>query len=159
VVGHRPSAPPPTAAPSRGLACVAWANAAAAWAGAAGLASGALTLGDELDGRLPFASPVLAGVALAMVVALPLSGLGLMAWRGAREVDRASELVGLALIGWIAVQLAFLRSFSWFQPAYVVIGGLFITRGRWHRRPSPPTPAAAHHAPGTGHHAPGTGPR
>ena len=107
---------------TRTIALLATVNGALAWTGAVGLIGGGLSFGDELDGRLPFGSLVLAGVALALVVAIPLSGLALLAWRSDRRVGDAALLVGTALVGWIAVQLLFLRAFSWFQPTYLVIG-------------------------------------
>lgn len=37
---------------------------------------------------------------------------------------------GVVLVGWIAVQLAFLRELSFFHPTYVVIGAVLIWMGR-----------------------------
>jgi hypothetical protein len=116
--------------PRPGLAVFAAFNAAAAWGGAIALLAGWTDFGDRLDQRLPFESPVLAGLALAVIVAVPLSGLAALAWRGDPRTGRAAMWTGVVLVAWIAVQLAFLRAFSLFQPAYVVIGGLFVGVGR-----------------------------
>jgi hypothetical protein len=105
-------------------------NAAAAWGGAIALLAGWTDFGDRLDHRLPFESPALAGLALAVIVAVPLSGLAALAWRGDPRTARAAMCAGVVLVAWIAVQLAFLRAFSVFQPAYVVIGLLFVVAGR-----------------------------
>lgn len=129
------------------LAVGAGLTAVSAWGGAAGLMSGVLSLGEEITARLPFASPVLGGVALALVVALPASVLAVAAWRGSPHTDLLSSLLGAALIGWIVVQVAFIRTFSFFQPTYAVVGVLFLVAGRraWSapRRRQPADLAAA----------------
>jgi hypothetical protein len=112
-----------------GLAVFAAINAFAAWAGAVGLVSGAIGLGARLDDRLPFGSPVLGGVALAVVVALPLSVLAWRAWCGDPRSGRTAITAGALLVGWIVVQVAFLRELSWFHPTYVLIGVLFVLAG------------------------------
>jgi dienelactone hydrolase len=119
------------------LAAFAAANAAAAWGGAVALAAGAIDLGRRLDDRLPLASPVLAGVALALIVAVPLTALAWSAWHGTEHTDELALVAGTALIGWIAVQLVVLRAFSLFQPLYLAIGIALVETS--HRiRPSPP---------------------
>ena len=57
----------------RGLVAAALVTAIAAWAGVVGLATGALDLTPPVEHRLPFHSPVLGAVALAVVVAGPCS--------------------------------------------------------------------------------------
>ncbi len=105
-------------------------NAASAWGGALGLATGALSLGPRLEARLPFASPVFAGVALAAAVAAPSTALAVAAARGDERSDRFAVLSGAALLGWIAVQLAVLREFSFFQPVYATVGATLVVAGR-----------------------------
>ena len=90
----------------------------------------------QFEDRLPFQSPVLGGVALAVLVALPLSALAGLAWVGDPRTADAATAVGVVLIGWIVVQLLFLRELSFFHPLYVAVGaGLAV----WGRRigPSP----------------------
>lgn len=116
------------------LAVFAGVNAFGAWAGAVGLIGGGLDFGERLNQRLPFDSLVLAGLALASIVAVPLTVLAVLAWRGDRRAGPLSMLVGLVLIGWILLQLAFLRELSFFHPLYVAIGAAFIAAG-W-RSPS-----------------------
>ncbi|MEO8692970.1 MAG: hypothetical protein ABI658_05605 [Acidimicrobiales bacterium] len=116
--------------PRHGLAVFAAVNAVAAGGGAIALLAGWTDFGDRLDQRLPFDSLVLAGLALAAIVALPLSGLAVLAWRGDPRAGRVAVGTGVVLVAWIVVQLAFLRAFSVFQPTYVVIGVLFVVAGR-----------------------------
>lgn len=123
-----------TSARHRWLAAFLAFHAAAAVGGAVSLAIGAIDLGSALNARLPFASPVLGGLALLAFVAVPLGLTAGSAWRG--EAETADLLVGtgLLLVGWIVVQLAFIRSFSWFHPAYAGIGtGLVLVGERLHR--------------------------
>jgi hypothetical protein len=118
----------------RGLAIFAGINAVAAWGGAIGLATGALSITPQLEQRLPFASPVLGGLALGTFVAVPLSVLAWCAATGHRRTTSIAAGVGTLLIGWIVVQVLFLRSFSPFQPTYLAIGAGLIV---WSRRRTP----------------------
>jgi pimeloyl-ACP methyl ester carboxylesterase len=123
------------------LAAFAACNALAAWGGALALATGAIDLGDTLAARLPFASPVLAGMALAVVVAVPLSALAWSAWTASPRTSMVALATGSLLIAWIVVQVAVLRAFSLFQPAYLGVGiALVVVSGRVH--PSRPTRGA-----------------
>ena len=108
------------------LAVFAFVNAGAALFGAIGLVTDRLSLGAEVERRLPLQSTAFAGLALAVVVAAPLAMLGWCAWRGDERTDQETMLAGLLLVGWIAVQVAFIRTFSWFQPAYLLIGAAMV---------------------------------
>jgi hypothetical protein len=110
----------------RRLALFAGVNAVAAWAGAGGVMTGRLELGREIDARLPFASPVVAGLALAVVVALPLSVVAGLAWRGDAATPEAAAVAGFLLVGWIGIQLLFIQEFSFFHPAYVTVGAVLV---------------------------------
>lgn len=112
------------------LAACAGVNALSAWFGVLGLVGGGLSFGAELDARLPFDSLVLAGLALAAVVALPSTVLAVLAWRGDPRTPALTVLVGILLIAWIVVQLAFLQALSFFQPLYAAIGVAFLVTGR-----------------------------
>jgi hypothetical protein len=100
-----------------------------AFAGAFGLASGTLDLGSTLDHRLPLDSPVLAGLALALVVGVPASVVATTWWRGDLRAPRAAIGAGALLIGWILVEIAFIREFSFLQPFYLGVGVAFIAIG------------------------------
>jgi hypothetical protein len=100
-----------------------------AFAGAIGLATEGLALGAAAA-RLPLASPVLGGVALAICVGVPFTVLAWMAFRGGPITELVAFGAGVVLVGWILVELAFVREFSFLQLVYVVIGAAFIVVGR-----------------------------
>jgi fermentation-respiration switch protein FrsA (DUF1100 family) len=109
-----------------GLAGSAAINAVAAWAGAVGLATGGIDLGEQANQRLPFDSLRLAGVALAVIVAVPLTALAWSAWTRSARTDDVALITGMLIIGWIVVQIVVLSTFSLFQPAYLGIGAYFV---------------------------------
>jgi len=125
-----------------GLAFAALATALGAWAGAVGLASGFLDLGPDVEDRLPLGSPVLAGVALTAVVAVPFSVLSGLAWQADQRSALGASVAGVLLMVWILVELAVIRSISILQPIYfgAGIGFLLVGRhgrtGRPHRAPA-----------------------
>jgi pimeloyl-ACP methyl ester carboxylesterase len=92
--------------------------------------AGGVDFGERTNDRLPFDSVILAGVALAIVVAIPLTVLAWSAWIGADRTDDLALRVGVMLIGWIAVQVIVLRAFSLFQPAYLCIGVGFVAASK-----------------------------
>lgn len=110
----------------RWLAGFAALNAFGAWAGAVGLITGAMDFGEVIDERLPFDSLVVAGLALATIVAVPLTVLAWSAWVGGPRTDQLALLVGLLLIGWIIGQIVVIRAFSPFQPAYLAVAAGFV---------------------------------
>jgi hypothetical protein len=113
-----------------GLAVYASLVALSAYGGVVGLATGALDLGTTLNRRLPFHSPALGALALGVAVALPATDLARQAARGDRRTAATATFAGVVLIGWIAVELAFIRQFSWLQPFYVGVGITFVVIGR-----------------------------
>lgn len=121
-----PDAPLGPHAPRRWLAAFAALNAFGAWAGAVGLITGGTDFGEVINDRLPFDSLVLAALALAIIVAIPLTLLAWSAWTGGPRTDELSLVVGLLLIGWILGQVAVIRAFSLFQPTYLVVGAGFV---------------------------------
>ncbi len=114
--------------PARRLVLAGFAalNALAAWGGAAGLITGTLDFGDRINHRLPFDSLVLAGLALATLVAAPLTLLAWAAWNGRPSTEELSFVAGLMLVGWIVGQVAVIRSFSGFQPVCLAVGAVLI---------------------------------
>jgi hypothetical protein len=111
------------------LAAVAGVNALAACGGAAGLVLGFLSLTDRVNERLPFASPVLGGLGLAALVALPLTVLTVRAGTGHPRTGETAVVVGVLLIGWILVQVLFLRELSFFHPFYLAVGAGLVVAG------------------------------
>ncbi len=119
------------------LAAFAASNAAAVWAGVVGLTLGGIEFGDTLDARLPFESLVLAAVGLALIVAVPMTLLAWWAWTGNPRTLTLAFLVGIAVIGWIALQVIVLRAVSLFQPVDLAVGVWFIAESeRVHLRPT-----------------------
>jgi hypothetical protein len=105
-------------------------NAFAAWAGATGPVTGGTDFGESINDRMPFDSLVLAGLALGVIVRIPLTVPAWSVWTGGPRTDDLALVVGLMLIGWIAVHVAVIRAFSFFQPAYLAIGISFIAASR-----------------------------
>ena len=97
-----------------------------AYAGVVGLVGGGITFGDEIDQRLPFGSHVLAGIALLLFVAVPMTAASVALWRASRHAVDLLELAGLALVAWIAVELAFIKAYSWFHPTYLAIAVVVV---------------------------------
>ena len=108
------------------LAGFAAINALVGWAGAIALITGGADFGESINDRLPFDSPVLAGFALGIIVGIPLTALAWSAWTGGPRTDDLALVTGLVLIGWIVVQVAVIRAFSFFQPAYLAVGVAFV---------------------------------
>ena len=44
--------------------------------------------------------------------------------------SRVGDGAGVLLIGWIAVELAFIREFAFLQVVYVVVGMVYVALGR-----------------------------
>jgi hypothetical protein len=118
-----------------------------AYGGVVGLVGGGISFGEIIDARLPFGSLVLAGAALLTIVAVPMTVASIAA---IRATPHSADLVfgaGLLLVVWIAVELAFIKVYSWFHPTYlvaaiVVLGlGWLMERTRseasWQSNPAP----------------------
>jgi hypothetical protein len=103
--------------------------AISAYGGAAGLITGWLRLSAPMTGRLPFGSPVLAGIALACVVAVPATVVTILAWRRHPRDRDAATLAGVLLVGWIVVEVAVVRQFSALQVVYGLAGLTLIASG------------------------------
>ena len=115
--------------PRKLLLVLAVLNSLAALAGAWGLASGVVDLGQTLTERLPWGSPVFAGVALGVLVALPNVALAVVAIRGGRHTGLAGIAVGVAMVLWILVELVFIRELSFFHPLYIGVGLVMVWAG------------------------------
>jgi len=112
------------------LAAYAALLAVGAYGGALGLTTGFLALPRSLERRLPFGSPVLGAAALTLAVAVPATVLMVMAWGGHRRALHAAVLDGALLVGWILVEVAFIRELSFLQPFYAAVGAGLVVWGR-----------------------------
>jgi hypothetical protein len=100
-----------------------------AYAGVVGLVGGAISFGETINARLPYQSLFLAAMALLLVVAAPMTAAAVACLP---ELHYASVLVigaGLLLVAWIAVELAFIKSHSWFHPTYLGLAMLVLISG------------------------------
>ena len=97
--------------------------------GSVGLTSGLLPVDDTMAARLPFESPVFGGLALAVVVAVPTTMVARLSYRRHARARDAAALAGLLLLGWIVVELAVVRQFSFLQLLYAVVGAGLVGLG------------------------------
>jgi hypothetical protein len=113
----------------RAAAVITGLIALSAYAGAVGLVGGGISFGDTIDARLPFGSLFLAGLALLVFVALPMT---MAAVAAAKDTQHSPVLVfaaGLLLVIWITVELAFIKAYSWFHPTYLALGVIVLELG------------------------------
>jgi len=103
--------------------------ALSAFVGAAGLMTGFMDPGTTIDARLPFASSAFGGIALAVVVGVPMTVAAIDAWRSNPQMDTMAIGAGMLLVGWIVVEMAVIRSFSWLQPALLSVGVAIAAAG------------------------------
>ena len=99
-----------------------------AYGGATALVvAGSEMVGDEVVAALPFASPVFAGIALAIVNGLLPTVVLVAEFRRAPWAGAGHLLVGAALVTWIVVQVAFLGwPPHWLQITYFVYGWVIV---------------------------------
>lgn len=109
------------------------------YAGTVGLIGGGLSFGPAINARLPFQSLVVAGLALLAFVAVPMTIAALAVQHDHRFGGDLVFASGLVLVLWIALQLAFIKTYSWFHPTYltaaIVVLGLGWLMNRWPSRP------------------------
>ena len=84
--------------------------------------------------RLPFDSPVLGGVALALLVAVPAAAVAIGALTRRRWADVGHVAAGLVLVGWIVMQVAIIGYISALQPIMFVLGVVIAALGGWNLR-------------------------
>jgi hypothetical protein len=117
------------------LSVTAGVVATSALAGAAALAAGLIDMGPAITVRFPFHSAVFGGLALAIVVALPMATAAYLAGVGHPSAAEAAMVAGVVLMGWIAVQLVIIKTFSWLQPAMALAGAAVFLCGWLVRKP------------------------
>ncbi|TDP31841.1 hypothetical protein [Nocardia ignorata] len=105
-----------------GLVGTAGFVALSAFVGAVGLAGGAADLGDEITARLPFNSPVLAGLLLAAIIGAPTAATTVLALRADPIDSMVGVCSGAVLMGWGMVQPFVIGRFCWWQPIFGLLG-------------------------------------
>jgi hypothetical protein len=113
----------------RALAGFAGFIALTAYYGAIGMVTHLLPVEPSLVHRLPFDSLVFAGLALAVIVALPTTATAVLAWRGHPRSGDVATLAGVALVGWIAVELAVVQQLSPLQAICAAEGAALVMLG------------------------------
>ncbi|HEY3506408.1 MAG TPA: hypothetical protein VGN37_26915 [Actinocatenispora sp.] len=94
--------------------------------GAIALIGGGAGIPDRALARTPFTSWVVPGIALFAVVAVPmLAAASAYAW-APRMFWGLSVTAGLALLAWMAAEIALVREFSSLQPMMIVVGGVVL---------------------------------
>lgn len=106
----------------RCLIALAAVSAVTGYLGAVGLALMFIQLGDEVTGSLPWENTMVAGISLAVMVAIPMTVLTVMAARGDDRTDLAAVVAGWLLVLFIVGQVLIIETFTWFQPVYLLIG-------------------------------------
>lgn len=116
--------------------------------GAIAVIGGGAGLPDRALARTPFPSWVVPGIALFVVVAVPmLAAASAYVW-APRLFQGLSVTAGLALLAWMAVEIALVREFSSLQPMMIVVGGVLLAlAGAAGTGPSPAAPTPPSHAP------------
>jgi hypothetical protein len=120
-------------------ALITGAIALSGYAGVVGLLGGGISFGDTIDARLPFGSLFVAGLALLAIVAVPMTVASVAAGRGMRYSADIVFGAGLVLVGWIAVELAFIKAYSWFHPTYLVAAIVVLSLSWLMNRPGSQT--------------------
>jgi hypothetical protein len=120
------------------LALLTGLTAVSAAAGAIALATGTSGLDAVTVSRLPSHSTVFAGVALAVVVALPMAVASYLTAHACRGHLVAGTVAGLLLIGWLVVEVVVIAEFSWLQVAFVAVGVAVLFLAVPTRRPGRP---------------------
>ena len=87
---------------------------------------------------------IVAGLALLAIVAVPMTIAAVAATKDAHHSPDLVFAAGLLLVVWIGVELAFIKTYSWFHPTYLAAAVAVLGLG-WlmDRHGSTPTRRAA----------------
>jgi hypothetical protein len=118
----------PMAARTRAVVALEVLLAVSAVAGSVGLATGSLSMG-ETERQLPFHSPVLGGIALAAIVAVPAIVAAVAALRRRPWARSAHLVTGILLMAWIVLETAVIGLSSPLQPIMFAWGAAIIGLG------------------------------
>ncbi|GAA3044182.1 hypothetical protein [Actinokineospora globicatena] len=108
------------------LAAMAGVMALVAFGGALGLLLGAIDFGEVVDQRLPLGSKPLAGVALAVVVGVPMVVAAVSVRRGSALSRLIAPAAALALYGWVVIEVAVTRDAQWRQLVCAVYAAVLL---------------------------------
>lgn len=114
------------------------------YAGALGLITGAVDLGNAVNARLPLHSPMLAGVAAALIVAVPMTVVTRLAVKQDVRTAGAALVSGVLLIGWVVLVVGVVGEFRWLE-AVLVVAGLVVALVGLRDLTRPGQPTSAHH--------------
>ncbi|WP_280339442.1 hypothetical protein [Nocardia neocaledoniensis] len=114
-----------------------------AFVGAVGLVGGGADLGAEITARLPFTSPVLAGLLLATIVGAPMAATAVLTVRADPIAPMVGVGSGVLLVGWVTVQPFVIGRFNWLQPVFGLLGLAVCLLAYRLRRPGLHTGSAA----------------
>jgi hypothetical protein len=111
--------------------------AANAYFGGIGLIRDGMGMPDAWLESTPFDSWVLPGIALLLVIAVPMTIAAALEITESPYAYRASVAVGVVQMLWILAQLVVLRQFFFLQPLLFVLGATVVALA-WlaHRRPT-----------------------
>jgi hypothetical protein len=74
----------------------------------------------------PFATYLVPGLLLTVVVGLGNTLAGIMALRAAPRSRAAALLAGAVLVGWIVSEMILLQTLHWLQVVYLCLGALIV---------------------------------
>jgi hypothetical protein len=100
--------------------------AANGYYGGLGLIRGGMGMPEEWLVGTPFDSWVLPGIALLLVIAVPMTVAAAAEITRARWAYPMSVAVGVVQILWIVAQVVILRQYFFLQPTLFVLGGLIV---------------------------------
>lgn len=95
----------------------------------------AIGMPDSWLASSPFDSWTWPGVFLLAVVALPMLASAVLEHRRTPAASAASMLAGIALVGWIAVELLVMQKYNVLQPVMIGLGLVVIVLAADPRRP------------------------
>lgn len=94
--------------------------------GAIGLLTGTIGMPDTWLEGTPFESWVVPGLALLLVVAVPMLAAAVLEARDAPRAATASAVAGLLQVGWIAVELLIMHRYDPLQPIVLALATLLL---------------------------------
>jgi hypothetical protein len=94
--------------------------------GGVGLLTGTIGMPDTWLEGTPFGTWLVPGIALLLVVALPMLTAAVVEMRARRGAEVVSAAAGLLQVGWIATELLFMHRYDPLQPLVLVLATVLI---------------------------------